>query len=165
MWTSKLVTNVQARSTQSTHSLLIHSFTSIKRRKSQQKIARVNGPYVGNNRWSHDLTVTAVYQYAHSKFFSIQISSHETVQDIRQVVLDRQESCFRTCVSLHFDGKRLDDFAELHTIEGLKDESVIKIVEGSLLIAFFLKLFSLVFVSDHFFNAHLPNLLFLDIPF
>ncbi|XP_028396427.1 clustered mitochondria protein homolog [Dendronephthya gigantea] len=60
---------------------------------------------------------------------TIQISSHETVQDIRQVVLDRQESCFRTCVSLYFDGKRLDDFAELHTIEGLKDESVIKVVE------------------------------------
>ncbi|CAB4040212.1 clustered mitochondria homolog, partial [Paramuricea clavata] len=59
------------------------------------------------------------------------ISSHETIQDIRQVVLDRQESCFRTCVSLHFDGKRLDDFAELHTIEGLKDDSVVKIVEES----------------------------------
>lgn len=63
--------------------------------------------------------------------FSIQISSHETVQDIRQVVLDRQESCFRTCVSLYLDGKRLDDFAELHSIEGLKDDSVIKIIEES----------------------------------
>jgi hypothetical protein len=49
-------------------------------------------------------------------------------------VLDRQESCFRTCVSLHFDGKRLDDFAELHTIEGLQDDSVVKIVEGLLLL-------------------------------
>ena len=49
-------------------------------------------------------------------------------------MLDRQESCFRTCVSLYFDGKRLDDFAELHTIEGLKDDSVIKIVEGSFLL-------------------------------
>ena len=45
-------------------------------------------------------------------------------------MLDRQESCFRTCVSLHFDGKRLDDFAEIHSIEGLKDDSVIKILEG-----------------------------------
>jgi hypothetical protein len=53
-------------------------------------------------------------------------------------VLDRQESCFRTCVSLHFDGKRLDDFAELHTIEGLQDDSVVKIVEGLLLFQLFL---------------------------
>ncbi|XP_046840986.1 clustered mitochondria protein homolog [Xenia sp. Carnegie-2017] len=59
----------------------------------------------------------------------IQISSHETIQDIRQVILERQESCFRTCVSLYFDGKRLDDFAELHTIDGLKDDCTIKIIE------------------------------------
>lgn len=63
------------------------------------------------------------------------MSSHETVQDIRQVVLDRQESCFRTCISLHLDGKRLDDFAELHSVEGLKDDSVIKILEGTLSIS------------------------------
>ena len=55
------------------------------------------------------------------------------MQDIRQVVLDRQESCFRTCVSLYLDGKRLDDFAELHSVEGLQEYSVIKIIEGSIL--------------------------------
>ena len=29
------------------------------------------------------------------------------------------------------DGVRLDDFAELHMIEGLKDDTTIKVVEGA----------------------------------
>ena len=29
------------------------------------------------------------------------------------------------------DGVRLDDFAELHMIEGLKDDTTIKVVEGT----------------------------------
>ncbi|XP_031550707.1 clustered mitochondria protein homolog [Actinia tenebrosa] len=56
-------------------------------------------------------------------------SLQDNVQDLRQIVLDRPESCYRTCFSLVFDGTRLDDFAELHMIEGLKDNCVIKIVE------------------------------------
>jgi protein TIF31 len=60
----------------------------------------------------------------------LQFSLQDNVQDMRQVVLDRPESCYRTCFSLIFDGVRLDDFAELHMIEGLKDNCVIKVVEG-----------------------------------
>ncbi|KAK3743452.1 hypothetical protein QZH41_019537, partial [Actinostola sp. cb2023] len=56
-------------------------------------------------------------------------SLQDNVQDMRQVVLDRPESCYRTCFSLLLDGVRLDDFAELHMIEGLKDNSLIKAVE------------------------------------
>lgn len=49
---------------------------------------------------------------------------------MRQVVLDRPESCYRTCFSLLLDGVRLDDFAELHMIEGLQENSLVKVVEG-----------------------------------
>ncbi|PFX18364.1 Clustered mitochondria protein-like [Stylophora pistillata] len=56
-------------------------------------------------------------------------SLQDNVQDLRQVVLDRPESCYRTCFSLQIDGVRLDDFAELNMIEGLKDESTVKVVE------------------------------------
>ena len=59
-----------------------------------------------------------------------QFSLQDNVQDLRQVVLDRPESCYRTCFSLQIDGTRLDDFAELHMIEGLKDGATIKVVEG-----------------------------------
>ena len=53
------------------------------------------------------------------------------MQDLRQVVLDRPESCYRTSFSLQVDGVRLDDFAELHMIDCLKDGASIKVVEGN----------------------------------
>ena len=61
----------------------------------------------------------------------LQFSLRDNVQDLRQVVLDRPESCHRTCFSLQIDGVRLDDFAELHMIEGLKDGAIVKVVEGT----------------------------------
>lgn len=64
-----------------------------------------------------------------SEPISAMFSLRDNVQDLRQVVLDRPESCHRTCFSLQIDGVRLDDFAELHMIEGLKDGAVVKVVE------------------------------------
>ena len=52
------------------------------------------------------------------------------MQEIRQVVLDRPESCFRTCFSLQLNGNRLDDFVELHTVEDMKEDAVVKVVDG-----------------------------------
>lgn len=60
----------------------------------------------------------------------MQFSLQDNVQDLRQIVLDRPESCYRTCFSLQMDGVRLDDFAELHMVDGLKDDTTIKVVEG-----------------------------------
>lgn len=62
--------------------------------------------------------------------FFFQFSFQDNVQDLRQVVLDRPESCYRTCFSLQIDGVRLDDFSELHMVEGLKDGATIRVVEG-----------------------------------
>lgn len=64
-----------------------------------------------------------------SEPISATFSLQDNVQDLRQIVLDRPESCYRTCFSLQMDGVRLDDFAELHMIEGLKDDTTIKVVE------------------------------------
>jgi len=33
------------------------------------------------------------------------------------------------------DGVRLDDFAELHMVEGLKDDTTIKVVEGTVCVS------------------------------
>jgi len=65
-----------------------------------------------------------------SEPLSIQLSNHDTVQDIRQVILEKPECCYRTCFSLYLEGTRLDDFMELHDIPGLTDNSVIKVVDG-----------------------------------
>ncbi|GJQ77230.1 hypothetical protein Trydic_g14899 [Trypoxylus dichotomus] len=61
--------------------------------------------------------------------FDIQVSSMELIQEIHQLLMDREDTCHRTCFSLQLDGNTLDNFAELKNIEGLKEGSVIKVVE------------------------------------
>jgi len=61
--------------------------------------------------------------------FDIQVSSMELVQEIHQLLMDREDTCHRTCFSLQLDGATLDNFAELKTVEGLKEGSLIKVVE------------------------------------
>lgn len=59
--------------------------------------------------------------------FDIQVSSMELVQEIHQLLMDREDTCHRTCFSLQLDGNTLDNFAELKNIDGLKEGSVIKV--------------------------------------
>ncbi|GAB1604633.1 clustered mitochondria protein homolog [Argonauta hians] len=61
--------------------------------------------------------------------FDLTVSCMELVQEIHQVLMDREDTCHKTCFSLQCDGITLDNFAELKTIENLKDNSVIKVVE------------------------------------
>lgn len=60
---------------------------------------------------------------------TIQVSSMELVQEIHQLLMDREDTCHRTCFSLQLDGVTLDNFAELKNIEGLKEGSIVKVVE------------------------------------
>lgn len=59
----------------------------------------------------------------------IPVSVMEMVQEIHQMLMDREDSCHRTCFSLQLDGITLDNFAELKSIENLKDGSIVKVVE------------------------------------
>ena len=52
----------------------------------------------------------------------------EMVQEIHQLLMDREDTCHRTCFSLQLNGTTLDNFAELKNIEGLKEGSVIKVL-------------------------------------
>lgn len=61
--------------------------------------------------------------------FDIQVSSMELVQEIHQLLMDREDTCHRTCFSLQLDGTTLDNFAELKNIQGLAEGSLIKVVE------------------------------------
>ena len=58
------------------------------------------------------------------------VTSMELVQEIHQMLMDKEETCHRTCFSLQLDGVTLDNFSELKTIEGLKEGSIIKLVDG-----------------------------------
>lgn len=57
----------------------------------------------------------------------VQVSSMELVQEIHQLLMDREDTCHRTCFSLQLDGNTLDNFAELKNIEGLNEGSVIRV--------------------------------------
>lgn len=59
----------------------------------------------------------------------IPVLAMEMVQEIHQMLMDREDSCHRTCFSLQLDGVTLDNFSELKSIENLKDGSVLKVVE------------------------------------
>ncbi|ESO91745.1 hypothetical protein LOTGIDRAFT_233341 [Lottia gigantea] len=61
--------------------------------------------------------------------FELPVSSMELVQEIYQVLMDREDTCHRTCFSLQLDGVTLDNFSELKSIESLKEGSVVKVVE------------------------------------
>lgn len=49
------------------------------------------------------------------------------------MLMDREDTCYRTCFSLQLDGNVLDSFAELKSIEGLQEGSLVKVVEGQIL--------------------------------
>ena len=62
--------------------------------------------------------------------FDLQVTTMELVQEIHQMLMDKEETCHRTCFSLQLDGVTLDNFSELKAIEGIKEGSVIKLVDG-----------------------------------
>jgi len=51
----------------------------------------------------------------------------ELVQEIHQLLMDREDTCHRTCFSLQLEGNPLDHYAELKNVTGLKEGSVIKV--------------------------------------
>ena len=61
-----------------------------------------------------------------------QMSSRDTVHDLSQLLLERPESCYRTCTSAWHNKKRLDDFSELGMVEELQPGDQVELVEGGL---------------------------------
>ena len=53
----------------------------------------------------------------------------ELVQEIHHLLMDREDTCSRTCFSLSLNGNTLDNFTELKSIEGFKEGAIIKVVE------------------------------------
>ncbi|XP_026082215.1 clustered mitochondria protein homolog isoform X1 [Carassius auratus] len=76
-----------------------------------------------------DTGFTVKIQAPGTEPFDLQVSPQEMVQEIHQVLMDREDTCHRTCFSLQLDGNVLDNFAELKSIEGLQEASLLKVVE------------------------------------
>nr|CAB3231841.1 clustered mitochondria protein homolog [Phallusia mammillata] len=64
-----------------------------------------------------------------TEVFDIQVSPQEMVQELHQLLMDREDTCHRTSFSLQFNGNTLDNFSELKSVEGLKEGSEIKVIE------------------------------------
>lgn len=62
------------------------------------------------------------------------MNTGEMVQELHQVLLERETTCHRTCFSLQLDGQSLDHFTELKNISALRDGSIIRVVEGNFLV-------------------------------
>ena len=86
-------------------------------------------------------------------FFYQQIAK-DTVNDLLQYAFERPECCYRTCLAVYFKGKRIDNFVELGTVEGLVSGCTMELVEGSRktrptsLHLFLNYVFSLLFLSS-----------------
>ncbi|XP_061683095.1 clustered mitochondria protein homolog isoform X1 [Syngnathoides biaculeatus] len=76
-----------------------------------------------------DTGFTVKIQAPGAEPFDLQVSPQEMVQEIHQVLIDREDTCHRTCFSLQLDGNVLANFAELKSIEGLQEGSLLKVVE------------------------------------
>ncbi|KAK9234224.1 clustered mitochondria-domain-containing protein [Lipomyces kononenkoae] len=59
----------------------------------------------------------------------IMVSAHETFNDIRQSILDLPSTIQYTCFSLWFNGAKLNDFLELHSVEGIHDGATLELRE------------------------------------
>ncbi|CAH1800862.1 unnamed protein product [Owenia fusiformis] len=76
-----------------------------------------------------DTGFTVQVQSPNAEPFDLPVSSMELVQEIHQVLMDREDTCHRTCFSLQVDGVTMDNFAELKSIENLNEKSLIKVIE------------------------------------
>lgn len=79
---------------------------------------------------STDLPFNIIVELPNEKTTELNVSPLELVQETHQRLMDMHDTCHRTCFHLTFNGVTLDNFAELKSIEGLKEGSVIKFVEG-----------------------------------
>ncbi|GMT19885.1 hypothetical protein PFISCL1PPCAC_11182 [Pristionchus fissidentatus] len=61
--------------------------------------------------------------------FDVQVNNTEMLQEIHQVLLEREGTCHRTCYTLQLDGKPLDHFTEIRNVPGLKSGSTLSVVE------------------------------------
>ncbi|KAK3523983.1 hypothetical protein QTP70_017491 [Hemibagrus guttatus] len=78
---------------------------------------------------SEDMGITIRIQAPGTEPTDFQASPLAMVQEIKQVLMDREETCHRTCFSLQLDGNTLDNFSNLKSITGLQDGSLLKIAE------------------------------------
>uniref|UniRef100_A0A672RRN4 Clustered mitochondria protein homolog n=1 Tax=Sinocyclocheilus grahami TaxID=75366 RepID=A0A672RRN4_SINGR len=78
---------------------------------------------------SEDTGFTVKIQAPATEPTDFQVSPLAMVQEIKQVLMDREETCRRTCFSLQLNGVTLDNFTHLRSIPDLQEGSILRVVE------------------------------------
>ncbi|ORX48226.1 hypothetical protein DM01DRAFT_1376834 [Hesseltinella vesiculosa] len=61
----------------------------------------------------------------------ILVSARESIQDIKQSIMESPETCVHSCFYLKFNGKRINDFLELGEVENITTDSELELVEDA----------------------------------
>ncbi|KAM3869170.1 clustered mitochondria protein homolog [Diretmus argenteus] len=79
----------------------------------------------------HEMSFNLRIQAPGTESFELQVSGQMMVVELHQVLMDHEITCHRTCFSLQLGGAVLDSLTELHTIQGIQDGALVKVVEDS----------------------------------
>ncbi|XP_076130997.1 clustered mitochondria protein homolog [Alosa pseudoharengus] len=78
---------------------------------------------------NEDTSFTVKIQAPGIEPINFQVSSMAMVQELKQLLMDYEETCHRTCFSLQLDGSTLDNFTHMKSISGLQDGCVLKTID------------------------------------
>ncbi|XP_051734303.1 clustered mitochondria protein homolog isoform X2 [Ctenopharyngodon idella] len=78
---------------------------------------------------AEDAGFTVKIQVPGTEPTDFQVSPLAMVHEIKQVLMDQEETSRRTCFSLQLNGVTLDNFTHLRSIPGLQEGSVLRVVE------------------------------------
>lgn len=79
------------------------------------------------------LSISSSVHHFNMSVLHLQVSGQMLVAELRQVLMDHEITCHRTCFSLQLGGTTLDSLTELHSIQGIQNRALIKLVEGDCL--------------------------------
>ncbi|KAL2094588.1 hypothetical protein ACEWY4_009307 [Coilia grayii] len=78
---------------------------------------------------NEDTAFTVKIQAPGIEPINFQVSPLAMVQELKQLLMDYEETCHRTCFSLQLDGSALDSFTQMKSVSGLQDGCVLKTVD------------------------------------
>ncbi|XP_049448798.1 clustered mitochondria protein homolog [Epinephelus fuscoguttatus] len=78
-----------------------------------------------------ETNLTVRIQPPGTESFELQVSGQMVVAELHQVLMEHEITCHRTCFSLQVGGTTLDNLTDLHSIQGIQDGALIKVVEDA----------------------------------
>ncbi|CAI5445005.1 unnamed protein product [Caenorhabditis angaria] len=81
------------------------------------------------NAQTTDKMLTVTVQPTVGEPFDLNVHDTELVQELFQTLLDREQTCHRTCFSLAINGNQIDNYSEVRNVPGFVDGCTISVVD------------------------------------